>query len=81
MPISIVLHIQNEEAVIGEVDEIPSPTDLLITITNPRRIDGKDLHYLTENVVTVIWPIHRLNFIEILPTKEEEEIIGFVREQ
>ena len=81
MPISVVLHIQNEEAVIGEVDEIPAPTDLLITLTNPRRMDGKDLHYLTENVVTVIWPVHRLNFIEILPTKEEEEIIGFVREQ
>jgi hypothetical protein len=80
MPISVVLHIQNEEAVIGEVDEVPSPTDALITITNPRRLDGKDLHYLTENVVTVIWPVHRLNFIEILPTKEEEEIIGFVRE-
>ena len=80
MPISVVLHIQNEEAVIGEVEEIPSPTDLMITVTNPRRLDGKDLHYLTENVVTVIWPIHRLNFIEVLPTKEEEEIIGFVRE-
>ncbi len=80
MPISIVLHIQNEEAVIGEVDELPSPTDLLLTVTNPRRVDGKDLHYLTENVVTVIWPVHRLNFIEILPNKEEEEIIGFVRE-
>ncbi len=80
MPISVVLHIQNEEAVIGEVDEVPSPTDLLVTVTNPRRMDGKDLHYLTENVVTVIWPVHRLNFIEVLPTKEEEEIIGFVRE-
>ncbi len=80
MAISVVLHIQNEEAVIGEIEEIPSPTDLMITLTNPRRMDGKDLHYLTENVITVIWPVHRLNFIEILPTKEEEEIIGFVRE-
>jgi hypothetical protein len=80
MPITIVLHLQNEEAVIGEVEEIPSPTDFMVSITNPRRMDGKDLHYLTENVVTVIWPVHRLNFIEILPTKEEEEIIGFVRE-
>ena len=79
MPLSIVLHIQNEEAVIGEVDEIPAPTDYLVTVTNPRRLDGKDLHYLTENVVTVIWPVHRLNFIEILPSKDEE-IIGFVRE-
>jgi hypothetical protein len=62
------------------VEEVPAPTDLLVTVTNPRRMDGKDLHYLTENVVTVIWPVHRLNFIEVLPTKEEEEIIGFVRE-
>ncbi len=80
MPFTIILHIQNEEAVMGEIEELPSTTDLMITITNPRRMDGKDLHYITENVVTVIWPIHRLNFIEILPTKEEEEIIGFVRE-
>ena len=80
MPISVILHLQNEEAVIGEIEEIPAPTDLMITLTNPRRMDGKDLHYLTENVITVIWPLHRLNFIEILPTKEEEEIIGFVRE-
>jgi hypothetical protein len=35
---------------------------------------------LAENVNTVIWPISRMNFIEILPTKEQEEIIGFVRE-
>lgn len=80
MPFTIVIHLINEEAVIGEVDEAPAPTDNLITVTNPRRVDGKDLHYLTENVSTVIWPLHRLNFIELLPSKEEEEIIGFVRE-
>jgi hypothetical protein len=80
MPYTIVIHLLNEEAVIGEIDEIPSPTDNLITVVNPRRTDGKDLHYLTENVVTVIWPVHRINFIELMPTKEEEEIIGFVRE-
>ena len=80
MPYTIVVHIQNEEAVVGEVDEIPVPTDNLITVVNPRRLDGKDLHYLTENVVSVIWPMHRITFIELMPTKEEEEIIGFVRE-
>jgi hypothetical protein len=80
MPYTIVLHIVNEEAVVGEIDEIPSPTDNMITVVNPRRLDGKDLHFLTENVVSVIWPIHRITFIELMPTKEEEEIIGFVRE-
>ena len=80
MAYSIVLHIQGEEAVVGEVDELPAAGALTITVTNPRKMDGKDLPYLSENVVTVIWPMFRLNFIEVLPTKEEEEIIGFVRE-
>ncbi len=80
MAYTIVVHLTNEDAVVGEMDEIPSPGDTLLVINNPRRIDGKDLHYLTEDVVTVIWPVSRINFLEILPTKEEEEIISFVRE-
>jgi hypothetical protein len=80
MAITIILHIQNEEAVVGEVEELPASIDNMITIINPRRIDGKDLHYLSENVVTVVWPLHRVTFIEVMPSKEEEEIFGFVRE-
>lgn len=80
MSITIILHIQNEEAVVGEIEEIPAPVDNMITVSNPRRIDGKDLHYLSENVVTVIWPLHRVTFIEIMTSKDDEEIIGFVRE-
>ncbi len=80
MALTIVLHIQNEEAVVGEVEQAPSSNDTLIMVTNPHRIDGKELAYLTENAVTVLFPTHRVNFIEILPSREEEEIIGFVRE-
>jgi hypothetical protein len=80
MAYTIVLHLTNEEAVVGEMDVIPSPADTLLVINNPRRIDGKDLHYLSEDVTTVIWPVSRVNFLEVLPTKEEEEIISFVRE-
>lgn len=80
MTYTIVLHVSNEEAVVGEIEELPGPEAIMITVKNPRRLDGKDLPYLAENVITVIWPLWRVNFIEILPTKEEEEIIGFVRE-
>ncbi len=80
MAYTLVIHVSGEESVVAEVDELPAMDDTMITVKNPRRMDGKDLHYLDENVNTVIWPIHRINFIEILPTKEEEEIIGFVRE-
>lgn len=80
MPYTLVLHIQNSDPVVGEADELPNTNDTLLKITNPRRLDGKDLHYLTENVVTVYWPIDRVNFVEVLPSEAEEEIIGFVRE-
>jgi hypothetical protein len=80
MPFTLVLHIQNTDPIVGEVDELPSPGDNLIVVSNPRRLDGKDVPYLAENAVTVLWPVERLNFIEVLTGKEEEEIIGFVRE-
>ncbi len=80
MTITAIVHIQGEEAVVGEIDDVPTPMDVSLKLSNPRKIDGKDLHYLAENVVTVIWPISRINFIEILPTREEEEVFGFVRE-
>lgn len=80
MPYTIIIHPTGEEPIIGEVEQLPEPSDITIMINSPRKIDGKELHYLSENVLTVIWPISRLNFIEVLPTKSEEEIIGFVRE-
>jgi hypothetical protein len=80
MPISVLLHVTNAEPVLGEVDEMPSPGDQFIKVSNPRRVDGKDLQYLSEKVVTVLWPFDKLNFIEILPSEEEEKIISFVRE-
>lgn len=77
---TLLIHVQNDDPVMGEVDEMPSPTDQIVVIKNPRRKDGKDLHYLEPNVTTMIWPIMRVTFIEVMPSGEEEEIITFVRE-
>ena len=80
MTYTLVIHVQNSDPVMGETDELPNPTDTMIVVKNPRRMDGKDLHFLDENVLTVYWPLERINFIEVLSEGEEEEIIGFVRE-
>lgn len=80
MPFTLVLHILNSDPVVGEVEEIPSPADRLIVLKNPRRMDGKDVHFLSANVVTVLWPVDKVNFIEVLAGEEDEPIIGFVRE-
>lgn len=77
----VILHILNSEPILGEIDEFPAPTDNILTVHNPRHLDGKDINYIQDQVSIVIWPIEKINFIEVMPGEEEDEdIIGFVRE-
>lgn len=80
MTVTLLVHVKNENPVVGEADDIPSKEDNLLIIKNPRLRDGKNVPYVAENVVTIMWPLDRINFIEILSGDEDEEIIGFVRE-
>lgn len=77
---SVILHISGEPSIIGEVDELPKLTDTIVIVSNPRLRDGKDIHYLEQNVVKVIWPMGQISLIEVLESTEEENLIGFVRE-
>ena len=47
---------------------------------NPRRRDGKDLHYIAPEVTMMIIPWWRVNFVEVMPSGEEEEIVAFYRD-
>jgi hypothetical protein len=80
MPHSVILHIPGETSIAGEIEELPKLTDTIILVMNPRQKDGKDLHYLDNNVTKVIWPLAHVSFIEILDGAGEEKIIGFVRD-
>jgi hypothetical protein len=80
MSITLLLHINNEDPILCEVDRMPEPTDLIVIARNPRRRDGKDIISIQADVNTVIWPMSRMNFIEIMPTSEEEKVASFVRE-
>jgi hypothetical protein len=80
MAYSVILHITGEPSILGEVEELPKPSDTLIAVSNPRLRDGKDIHYLEHNVVKVIWPVAKITLIEVLESEDEEHLIGFVRE-
>jgi hypothetical protein len=77
---TVLIHIMNEDPVLGEIENLPGATDTVIIVNNPRKKDGKDLPNIDQNVTSVIWPINRLTFIEIIPGSDEEQIISFVRE-
>lgn len=80
MSYTVLVHLHNEDPIVAEIDELPDPQDQIVVINNPRLRDGKDLHYIQPEVQTVIFPWTRISFIEVMPTEEEEEIIGFIRE-
>ena len=81
MAINVVLHVSGEAPIVGEIDEVPTPSDVILLVRNPRRRDGKDLEYLAEADITyVVWPWDKINFLEVLSSEEEEDIVSFVRE-
>ncbi|MCK4489694.1 MAG: hypothetical protein KAU23_05510 [Anaerolineales bacterium] len=80
MSTTVIIHIRNAEPILAEVEELPQASDTLITLSNPRQRDGKDLLFLERNVVNVIWPLAEISFIEILPGETAEEVVSFIRE-
>lgn len=77
---SIIVHINNEEPVMGEVEALPNGDATIVPLQNPRRRDGQEVHYLDEETSTMIVPFHRINFIQVMPSAEADDVIGFVRE-
>ena len=77
---TIILHITGEASILGEIEELPKLSDTIIMVSNPRLRDGKDVHYLEQNVVKVIWPLSKIALIEVLEGTEEENLVSFIRE-
>lgn len=77
---TVLIHILNEEAVVGEVEDIPEPTDQVLIVNNVRYRDGRDVTYVLPETKTVVYPWVRIHCLEILPSEADEEVISFIRE-
>ncbi len=77
---SVILHMLDEEQIIGEVDALPNTADRFMILSHPRRRDGIRLDTLQEGVTAVLIPWHRIQMVEFLPEADIENVIGFVRE-
>ncbi len=80
MAATVLVHVLNEEAVVGEVEHIPEPTDQVLIVNNIRLRDGRDVPYVLPETKTVVYPWTRIHCVEVLPGEAEEEIISFIRE-
>jgi hypothetical protein len=60
----VIVHIENELPVKVDLEQMPSPTDLSITCTNVRTIDGKRPQFVHDKNSTFVFPMHVVRMIE-----------------
>ena len=80
MPYEVILHLHNEDPVLAEMDSLPDPSHQCVFIANPRRRDGRSLHYVTEGASSFIFPWSRITFIEVMESEEDRDVVEFFRE-
>lgn len=78
---TIIVHISNAEPVKVDVDELPKTTDTCIIGKNPRLRSEREVDFVDEGVNVVIFPWHRISFVQVYPTGEEEQdFVGLFRD-
>lgn len=81
MPITVIIHVQGGDAMVGEIEDMPDPHANYITVTNVRSRDGKSIVYIDRDATRVLFPWHRISFLETLPSEEDhEEFESFFRD-
>ena len=80
MSLEVIIHLHNEDPVLAEVESLPDPTHQFLYVTNPRRRDGRSLHYVTEGATSFIFPWTRITFVEIMEAEAAKEVVEFFRE-
>lgn len=80
MTVTLLIHIAGQESILADAEELPDPTAQAVVCTNIRTKDGKDVHYVDRDAVQFFIPWHRIGFLEVMGTGEEEKVITFVRE-
>ncbi len=80
MSFTLIVHLNNEDAVVGEVEELPDSSAQFLVVSSPRLRDGRDVTYLLPETNMVIYPWIRIHSVEILPTETDEQIVTFIRE-
>ncbi len=80
MAVEVIIHVMNEDPILAEMESLPDPTHQSIVIQNPRRRDGRQLHYVTEGAMAFIFPWTRITFIEVMEPEEGKDVVEFFRE-
>lgn len=80
MRVSAVIHLLDDDPIVGELEGAPDPAAQFVTVYNPRRRDGRTVPFLDSNVERVLFAWHRISHIQLLSEVDVEKVVSFVRE-
>jgi hypothetical protein len=68
---NVIIHLANEDPILADMEDLPGPNATTITFTNPRKRDRKSINWVTPGATMFIFPLSRINFIELVTSEEE----------
>lgn len=80
MRLLAIIHLLDDDPILGELESAPNSSAQFVTVINPRRRDGRPVPFLESNVEKVLFAWHRISYIQVLPEIDLDQVIGFVRE-
>lgn len=80
--IRAILHLTNDQPLVVDLLEEPTPQDIAIVCTNPRSVDGKKPVFIDFTSSTFVFPMSAIRFVEVLRARERgDELVPAISEQ
>lgn len=63
---NVIVHITNEQPLLADLYDMPTPTDVTLVCTNVRMLDGKKPIFIDQSNSAFVFPYLNIRFVEIL---------------
>jgi hypothetical protein len=78
MGIPAIIHLAGEDAIRGELDTVPNPTDQYLFLRNVTAKDRKPLAYIDDDAQVVLFAWHKVTFVELMVDVKQSAAPGAV---
>ena len=75
---NVILHLNNEQPLLADLFEPPSPADVGLRCTNLRMMNGKRPVFIDDSASTFFFPYLHIRFVEIPPNAQTTGETGLI---
>jgi hypothetical protein len=80
----VIAHVLNDDPFVADLAIPPDPQHQSVLLRNPRQLDGERLTTTASRVTTVLYPWHRITYIELLDEGSDQrpsQLVTVVRDE